>query len=160
MVDRDYLPAPASVDEPEIDLGDLLARIWRGKLWVLAAVLACSAIAAVHVFLAARVYRSETVLVLREDEQSGGAVSMLRGSSLGGLASLAGLGTSAAGGRRGEFVAVLKSRRLVREFVVSRELTPLLYASRWDSASNQVRPGPPDGFVRVERSRTRRRLGK
>lgn len=136
-----------SAAEEEIDLQELLQRVWRGRWWLLAAIIACGGFAAFNAFRTAPVYRSEILLTVRSDLQ--GSSSLLRGQ-LGGLASLAGLNIGGAGDRRNEFVAYLKSRALAQAFIDTQQLMPVLFESQWDATTKQLRPDQKGRMPTIE----------
>jgi uncharacterized protein involved in exopolysaccharide biosynthesis len=131
------LARSAARHDEEIDLRSLLRLMWRGRLWIAIFVVTFAALAATHAFLSERIYRASTLVAVRSDDLSG-TLGVLRGQ-LGGLASLAGIGSGASGGRRQEFIGYLKSRALARAFVEKQQLTRLFYASLWDP---QTQNGP------------------
>lgn len=114
----------------ELDLAELGVALWRGR-WVIALVTAVFAAAAVAYALTATPwYRSEVLLSPAEEPMAQGFVG-----SFGGLAGLAGFGP---GNRsRVEPVAVLKSRDFIRDFIIERELLPVLYADLWDPVAER-----------------------
>jgi uncharacterized protein involved in exopolysaccharide biosynthesis len=118
------VPAPAG-ETGDFDFRLLLLRLWEGRLLLLATILTTALLAGVH-----------AILTVRSDSQS--AVRI--GGQLGGLASLAGLAGMNLGDRREEFLAVLKSRRLMREFIDRHALMPILFKSSWDPDTASFRP--------------------
>jgi uncharacterized protein involved in exopolysaccharide biosynthesis len=98
----------------EMDIIDLWWMVWRYRWLVVAITAVFSVTAVVLSLLATPIFRAEVVVTpVREDGMSGGS-SML--SQLGGLASLAGVNLSMSDASH-EAKAVLRSRRLVEEFI-------------------------------------------
>ncbi len=126
----------------DLDLRVLIGRLWLGKLWVIAVTLLCTGLAAVHAFTTSPIYRSELVLTVRSDSPAN-QMAALR-SQFGGLASIAGINLGNAGTQRQEWIALLNSRALAREFIVSHDLMPVLFAGRWDSEAQAFRKNSRD----------------
>lgn len=133
-----FVVVPAAGEEQQTNLRDMVSRLWRGKFWIAAAMIVFGGLAVAHAIWSVPVYRSSAVLAIRTDSADAG--SALRGQ-LGGLGSIAGIGLGQGSGKRVEFIAYLQSRALAKEFVVSEQLIPVLYASRWDAAAKRFRPG-------------------
>jgi hypothetical protein len=133
-----FVVVPPDGESQQANLREIIVRLWRGKLWVIGAMLILGGLAVAHAIWSVPIYRSSAVLAIRDDADGG--ASALRGQ-LGSLASIAGIGLGQAGMRRTEFIAFLQSRALAKEFVVSEGLMPILYADRWDAAAKRFRPG-------------------
>lgn len=116
-----------------IDLREILETVWSGKWLFMACVVAIAALFTVAAFIMTPVYRATTVLVPVERQAGSlnGALGSMLGS-LGGLASLAGLGMGGSTDVE-EALAVLKSREFTEAFIVDKQLLPLLFAGRWDA---------------------------
>jgi uncharacterized protein involved in exopolysaccharide biosynthesis len=86
------------------------------------------------------IYRGEATVVIVEPDASGSSLSGLSGmlGQLGGLVSMSGLGPAT---ERGEYVAMLKSRRLIDSFVQQENLLPVLFAKDWDPVNKRWRQG-------------------
>jgi uncharacterized protein involved in exopolysaccharide biosynthesis len=103
-----------AVRPEEIDIIDLWWMVWRYR-WLVVASTAIFAVGAVVLaLLATPIWRAEAVVTPVREEGLGGASSLL--SQFGGLASLAGVNLSM-GDASQEAKAVLRSRRLVEEFI-------------------------------------------
>lgn len=151
---RSFSPlSPSEVEEPEIDLSDLLVRLLAKRWWIIVAVCFAGAMSAALAFLMEPVYRASVVVVPAGNERS--AISSALGSamgSLGGLASIAGVNLGGSGGETEEALAVLKSREFTERFIADKQLMPVLFADDWDPARNEwtvpekSRPTPADAY--------------
>jgi LPS O-antigen subunit length determinant protein (WzzB/FepE family) len=136
-----FVVVPQTTEEEVVDvavLAILIARAWK---LLMAATLIGGAAAYGASYLVRTTYLAEAV-VMPVTQNS--AARQLTGQ-LGGLASLAGIDLGASGGRTEEFLATLNSAGFARDFIVSENLLPVLFADRWDSAANAWRAGvkPP-----------------
>lgn len=127
--DRMIFLVPADEAERErLSLRDLWDILWRRK-WLIVAITALFAICTVVYALSAQQwFKAEVVLVAAK--KNAGLPGQLGG--LAGLASLAGVNI----GDKDESVealAVLRSNDFAREFIVERNLLPILFADEWDS---------------------------
>ncbi len=137
----DNLPYGASCWAPpqdeEIDLRELLSRLWAGK-WLILAVAGLFGLIAVAVTLQMpNIYKSEVLLAPAAQEDKG-ALAGLAGQ-FGGLASLAGISMGGSGLDQTTLaLEVLKSRAFLAEFVRKHQLeVPLMAAKRWDAIAGQ-----------------------
>jgi len=73
--------------------------------------------------------------------REGGSPGGLFGGGLGGLAALAGV--SPESGLRAESLATLRSRMLSSEFIRQEQLTPLLFADKWDQEKKAWKENVP-----------------
>jgi len=122
-------PPPVSVPSlSALDaLLDLLRRRWGWVLGTIAVAVGASAAAA---FLMTPIYRAEVVLAPQTRSAAQDVLGAL-GGSLGGLASLAGIGTT--GSAETEYaIAVLRSGGFARSFIEESNLIGVLYAEDWD----------------------------
>jgi len=122
-------PAPwtAHGGDDEIDLRELFAALWRGKLWILATTVLGAALAVAVALWLPNVYHAEAKLA-PSAEQQGGGLSALAGQ-FGGLASLAGI--SLGGGstdKTGLAVEVAQSRHFLTSFVRRHRLEVAIMA--------------------------------
>jgi uncharacterized protein involved in exopolysaccharide biosynthesis len=116
----------------------LLQALLSRKVFVIVVALVCGALALTWRLLTPRVYNAN-VLVAVVDQQDGlaGGLSALVGQ-LGPLASLAGgLGQR----NNAQALALLQSRVLLREFISTNNLLPLLFAKKWDAEKKDWKPG-------------------
>jgi uncharacterized protein involved in exopolysaccharide biosynthesis len=117
----------------------MLYRLFRGQLLLIAVVTAlCTGLAVAYALTAKKVYRAETVVVPVEHEGGGGALSRLVGQ-FGGIAAMADLGLGGVGGSRDEALGVLRSRKLLEEFITEGELLPVLFPKSWDASAKRWR---------------------
>lgn len=132
-----FLLVPSARTEDVVNLAtifSILASSWR----VLVSTAFFGAlITGVIAVLMHNVYRAETLIAPVTEEESGG-MGRLAGD-FGGLASLAGIGLGASRGRAEQSFATLTSRGFARNFIVSEDLLPILFASRWDSKAGRWR---------------------
>jgi uncharacterized protein involved in exopolysaccharide biosynthesis len=118
--------------DDEIDLGELLSVIWRGK-WVIAVITFLFVLFSVIFALKQpNLYRSEVLLAPAEAKSNGG-LSALAGQ-FGGLASLAGVNIGGQSINKTQLaLEVLKSRKFVSSFIEKHNILPDLMAVKsWD----------------------------
>lgn len=128
--------------DDEINLRELWKILWGGK-WVIIAVTAVFAIAAVTYALNAREwYRAEVLLAPAEQK----ATPSFTGQ-LGGLAALAGV--SVGGGDSAESIAVLKSREFARDFIEDFDLLTIFFADAWDAQQERWRGDDPEKWPEI-----------
>lgn len=108
----------------EVDLFALWRLAWTRKLLIAGVALACGLAAVIYALLATPIYRAQVVVTVAEEMGTGGVAGLA--SQFGELANLAGvnLGGSAAGER--EARAVLKSRKLIEDFITRHDLRALM----------------------------------
>jgi uncharacterized protein involved in exopolysaccharide biosynthesis len=129
-----------------VDLRVVIARLWNRRLWIVASIVVCTAIAAVVAFVSIPIYRVAAVLVPAGAERGGmGAGLNSALGQLGGLASLAGINVGGGDIETEESLAVLRSRQFTEAFIESQNLTPVLFADRWNEEQGAWRAGkkPP-----------------
>jgi uncharacterized protein involved in exopolysaccharide biosynthesis len=113
----------ATVDDG-LDLLALWSIVWSRKYLVIASSFVCALIAVVLALTATEMYRADTVLTEAQSEGMGSGSGLM--TQLGGLAGLAGISLGELGGSH-ESKALLKSRRLVEEFIKRENLLPQLF---------------------------------
>ena len=134
VMPQDAVP---SHSDDAIDLIVLWRTIWNGR-WIVVAITAVFALAAVtYALLATEWYRAEVLLAPAEDDSMGGVAAQL-----GGLASLAGISVGS-GGSTVESIAVLKSREFAREFIEDQDLLTVLLADQWDADTKRWKGSDP-----------------
>ena len=126
-------------NENEIDLSELISVLWQGK-WVIAAVTTIFSIVAVIYSLSlANIYQSRAI-VTPVGESSGGGMSKVM-SSMGGIASLAGVNLSS-GGSGGNSVKALEKLKTLSFFennILPNIFLPDLMAfESWDAKTNRI----------------------
>jgi capsular polysaccharide biosynthesis protein len=126
-------------EDDSLSFGQLL-RIVRRQLVLVAAFVAGTCAAGVVVILATKpVYRCETLVKpARSLESAGGLGSML--GQAGGLGALVGLGTATDEISK-EALAVVNSRKFVKEFIAAYGLMPVLFKESWDAPNQRWKPG-------------------
>lgn len=134
-----------------VELSEILRVVSAGKWWIAGFAVLFAALAVLHVAAATRIYRAETLLTIASD--STGTLQSNAGGALGTLASLAGLDLGGAGDRRAEYIALLTSRTLLREFITARNLLPALFPDRWDGGRGKWLEAQPTVDQAVERMR-------
>ena len=131
------------VMDDEIDLKELFAVLWEGKLIISAITGIAAAISVIVALSQPNIYTATALLA--PAESSGGGLSGLMKSGLmkqyGGLASLAGV--SLPGGEEGSRaqlgMELMKSRAFVGNFVERHDILPELMAvESWEQASGDV----------------------
>ncbi|GEB69784.1 lipopolysaccharide biosynthesis protein [Pseudoalteromonas carrageenovora] len=118
--------------DDEIDLGELLSVIWRGK-WIIAVITFLFVLLSVIFALKQpNLYRSEVLLAPAEAKSNGG-LSALAGQ-FGGLASLAGVNIGGQSTNKTQLaLEVLKSRKFVASFIEKHNILPdLMAVESWD----------------------------
>jgi len=134
---------PAVAVDPvnrSVEVVEGFARLWAGKWIILMCVLVSAGGFAAAAFLMTPFYRASTVLAPagRERAGLGGMLSSALGS-LGGLASLAGFSGGQRQDNTDESIAVLKSRQFTEQFITERNVMPVLFPDKWDSAAGKWR---------------------
>lgn len=119
----------------EITFEQLFAVIWRGKWFIMACVIFCSALAVLYALKLPNVYKAEAVLA-PVTEESGLKIP----GQLGGLAALAGVNIGSSGNKNTALaIEVLKSRGFLMRFIEKHDLyVPIIAAKGWDRASNTL----------------------
>lgn len=119
----------------EITLEQLFATIWRGKWFIVACVVLCSAAAVLYALKLPNVYKAEATLAPVTDE-SGLKIP----GQLGGLAALAGVNLGSSGSKNTALaIEVLKSRGFLMQFIEQHDLfVPVIAAKGWDRESNAL----------------------
>jgi uncharacterized protein involved in exopolysaccharide biosynthesis len=128
-------------DEPT--LSDVMSALWMSRWWVVVIILAATSAATVTALVLPKKYDA-SVLVLPVSDAGTGQLSGLGGlaSQFSGLASLAGV-TIPTDSKKTEAVAVLQSEALTERYIAANNLLPVLYASKWDSASGRWKSTDP-----------------
>lgn len=122
------------------ELLELWRTLWRARLLFGFIVGIFTALALVFALLAPEKFRSEGLLIPASPKSAQGLSGQL--ANLGGLAGLAGLSLLGSGSTS-EPIAVLRSRDLIREFIESHNLLPVLFPEKWDSAAGRWKDSRP-----------------
>jgi uncharacterized protein involved in exopolysaccharide biosynthesis len=116
-------------DEDEIDILELLKILWDKK-WVIVLVsILFTSISICYALVSERYYLAETSLLVGDEGKS--KTSML--GSLGGLASMAGVDLSESGTDKDYYIATLKSRIFLKEFIKKNSLMSVFFEDIWDN---------------------------
>jgi uncharacterized protein involved in exopolysaccharide biosynthesis len=146
-------------DSGEISLADIFSIVRRSWILILGCALAAGAAAAGLAFALTPVYRAEVLLApAAEGAQSGSALSRLAEQFAPLSAVVGDIGGSGGLAAKEVRVATLQSRHLTEAFIQEKNLLPVLFPERWDSATHNWklkngRPVPPtleDGFRRFD----------
>lgn len=135
-------PAPWTTgyggSDDEIDLMELFAALWRGKLWILATTVVGAALAVAVALWLPNIFHAEAKLA-PSAEQQGGGLSALAGQ-FGGLASLAGISLGGGGtDKTGLAVEVAKSRQFLTGFIRQHQLeVAILAVTGMDKATGEL----------------------
>jgi uncharacterized protein involved in exopolysaccharide biosynthesis len=117
---------PMSVDEGKVDFAAFWAVVLRYRFMIAIAGIACATIAGVIAFAITPTFRVTVAITeASNDNLTGGAGGL--GGQLGGIASLVGMNIGPAGEKTREYQGVLRSRKLIEDFVQRYDLMPELY---------------------------------
>jgi uncharacterized protein involved in exopolysaccharide biosynthesis len=122
--------ALAAAADDEIDLFKLWNTLWRSRR-LIASITAAFALGSLAYALLSPTWYSANVLLAPVKEKT----SVDLAGQLGGLASLAGIGSGGTGNI--EAIGVLKSRDFAREFIEDEALLPVLFADDWDATTGR-----------------------
>ena len=138
-----FVIVPERQVDQEFDLAELVSIALTSWKMLLGTALVGAAIAAGISLIFRNTYRAEVVIA--PVSQKGASVSSALRGQLGGLASLAGIDLGGGDVRKEESLATLAASGFARDFILSENLLPVLFAERWDAKSNRWRAGrkPP-----------------
>jgi uncharacterized protein involved in exopolysaccharide biosynthesis len=114
--------------DDDIEFLALAVELWKYKYFVLITAIVGAAIAAGVGLLMTPVFRAEVMITEVKEDSLGGLSSLAQ--RLGGLADVAGMGLGSGAGGDRESQAVLRSRRLVEEFIQRNDLVALMSKDR------------------------------
>jgi uncharacterized protein involved in exopolysaccharide biosynthesis len=115
-----------------VDLRVLLARIAAHPWWIVLSVLLCAAGFTTAAYVLTPIYRAQIILIpAKSDKDSESSGSGLGG--IGGVASLVGIDLGGTDSLTEEALAVLKSRQFTEQFIIDRNLLPVLFPKLWDA---------------------------
>ena len=118
----------------DIDLGLLLAQVWKDKLLIIFFVLTAAITSVIAALSLEDLYRSDIKLYPNE---SGGSDISSMSSLLGGLASLAGVELGGGDNKVNLAIQTLKSREFISRFINKYNLkADIIAETHWDSNSN------------------------
>ena len=128
------------LQDDEIDLRELFAALWDGKLLIFIVTCAVFLCSSAYLHRAERSYTVSVTLRPTEDQSSAGGNL----GGLGGLASLAGVQLPSGGGT--EFItfqAMLKSQEVASRLFADENLVQRLFAGEWNEGRKSfLRPAP------------------
>lgn len=131
------IPVIMTNDENDgVDFIELLTIIWRGKWFVIATAFTFMLLSVVYAVSIPNIYRSE-VLLAPVDEQSASGLN----STLGGLASLAGvgMGTGSSVDKVTLALEILQSRHFISQFIERHNiLVEVMAVKGWDYENNTL----------------------
>lgn len=124
--------------DDELDMRDLIASIWRGKLLI---IIVSSIFAVLSVFYAINlpnIYKAEAVLIPAESKQSNGLAGLA--SQFGGLAGIAGVDLGGGGADKTKLaLEILQSRKFTSSFIEKHSVLPELMAAKsWSIDSGEL----------------------
>lgn len=124
----------------ELQWSDIFRLLLQARRLVGSIAIGALVVGFIYFQLAPRYFRSEISLIAVERQAMNPFLSQL-----GSLATIAGTGFGE-GGHAAESIAVLKSRDLVREYIVRNDLLPILYKKNWDASAGRWNEskGAPD----------------
>jgi uncharacterized protein involved in exopolysaccharide biosynthesis len=125
-------------EDDEIDLRELFAVLWEGKIWIGSITIAAAILAVVFALSLPNIYKSEALLAPSSSDGGGGLGGL---ANLGGLASLAGISVPGGGGGDKTALAleVIKSRSFVADFIRRHDiLVPLMAVEGWDQLTGEL----------------------
>ena len=129
-----------SRDDDEIDLRELFSALWRGKFLIMLCMIAAIVLASFYLRSAERKYTVTYVFTPVVSDDSAPNLS-----SLGGLASLAGVSLpSSSSGDFKTFKYLLKSEEVAAFVLTDEALVQEIFADEWDAESASYQR-PPDG---------------
>ena len=131
-------PHHSQIEDDEIDLRELFATIWAGKLLIIRITSLFAVLAVVYALMQPNIYRSEALL---SPVQAGDSASSLA-SKFGGLASLAGVSLPGGGGADKTAFAIeyIKSRAFLTTFINKHPdvLPELMAIDKWNAGNNTI----------------------
>ncbi|MBQ4858411.1 Wzz/FepE/Etk N-terminal domain-containing protein [Pseudoalteromonas sp. MMG007] len=124
--------------DDELDMRDLIASIWRGKLLI---IIVSSIFAVLSVFYAINlpnIYKAEAVLIPAESKQSNGLAGLA--SQFGGLAGITGVDLGGGGADKTKLaLEILQSRKFTSSFIEKHSVLPELMAAKsWSIDSGEL----------------------
>jgi uncharacterized protein involved in exopolysaccharide biosynthesis len=131
-------PHHSQIEDDEIDLRELFATIWAGKLLIIGITSLFAVLAVVYALMQPNIYRSEALL---SPVQAGDSASSLA-SKFGSLASLAGVSLPGGGGADKTAFAIeyIKSRAFLTTFINKHPdvLPELMAIDKWNAGNNTM----------------------
>lgn len=129
--DRMYIVAKDHLGRDDIHFSDLLHSVWKRRIPIVLTALVFAAIATMIAVMSTEWYRVEVLLSPTEDRTPQGLASQF-----GGLATLAGIDVEQ---QSAEPIAVLRSRRFAREFILENDIVGDLLAAEQSGLAGWLR---------------------
>jgi uncharacterized protein involved in exopolysaccharide biosynthesis len=148
-----HTPTPATMDDDEINLMDLLLVIAKHNRFIIKLTLSVAVLAVIYALLQPNIYTAKTVIL--PPQQGASTASMLLGQ-LGGLAGLAG-GAAGIKSPNDLHIGMLKSRTIADTLIKRFDLQALWEAKTREAtrkalAGSTVIASGKDGFITIEYS--------
>jgi uncharacterized protein involved in exopolysaccharide biosynthesis len=124
--------------QDEIGFKEIVDLFWRMKWSALAIICTVTAIGASSLLFIPKKYTVKMILSPATTDPASSKMGAMgtMASQLGGLASIAGLG-SVTNSTRSEAIATLQSEAVTERYIKENNLLPVLYKSRWDSQKRE-----------------------
>ncbi len=124
--------------DDEIDLRELFAVLWAGKIKVILLTALCAIGSVVYALSIPNQYKAITLLAPAQSDDGGGLSGAV--SRLGGLASIAGLGLGGDGGGKAHTAQqIMTSWSFIEGFIADNDLAVEVYAAEgWSKGSNEL----------------------
>jgi uncharacterized protein involved in exopolysaccharide biosynthesis len=135
----DAVPAVATNSSGEnIGAREIWKILAQGWLLIASMTLGVTLLVTCLAFLIPKKYEATVLLMPVEDDSGANRLASLgsSGSSIGGLAALAGLGSPDAG-EKAEAIATLQSEALTERYIQQNDLLKVLYRDDWDAAQGR-----------------------
>lgn len=128
-----------NTNDDEIDLAELWAAIWSGKILILVTTFIFAVSSVIYAINQPNIYRASTLLAPASEQGGAGGLAKMAGQ-FGGLASLAGINLDAGGlDKTGLALEVLQSRKFIENFIDKYQLLlPLMAVNQWDLHTNTL----------------------
>lgn len=127
-----------SASSDAIDISAAIVVLWKRRWWIAASTFLFTVGFIAAALTITPIFRSTAVLVpaIGDSELGLGGIGGTLGQ-LGGLATLAGVSLSSGAAQTDEALAVMRSRQFIERFIEDKDLMPLLFPKRWNSAKKQ-----------------------
>lgn len=122
----------------DIDLGKIFFLIWKDKWWICIITILFAIITICITINLPNIYKSSVLLAPAQDSNTNKTALLM--NQLGGLASLAGIGSNSSGVNE-ETIAIetLTSQRFLKKFIARHQLlVPLMASSSWEMKNNSL----------------------
>lgn len=121
--------------EDEIDLSELWEGVVKRKGFIILFTILITLIMVISTFFMTSKFQSKVILMSVSSGDSNGGLM----AKYGGLASLAGISLPSGGdiSLSSEAIAILKSKRFLREYILEKELKKQIFYKNWDEANKR-----------------------